>query len=133
MHQDGGGVGAGGKKAAVAERDLAVVAGEDVEAEHGDGVDHHHRQFEHVIFAQAERQRRDQCDGHQRGDPPPGAGGQSGVAIAGKRFRSNDGDAFVHLHTRRTIAVPNKPFGRNTSTRMINANATVSLSWLAIR
>ena len=75
MHQDGGGVGAGGKEAAVAERDLAVVAGENVEPEHGDGVDHHHRQFEHVIFAQAKRQRGDQRDGHQRGDPAPGAGG----------------------------------------------------------
>ncbi len=133
MHQDGGGVSAGGEEAAMAERDLAVVAGEDVKAEHGDGVDHHHGQLEHVIFAQPERQRGGKRDRHQCSDPPPRAGGQPGIAVAGEQLGSDDGDAFVHAHTRRTMAVPNRPFGRNTSTRMISANATVSLSWLAIR
>ena len=37
MHQDGGGIGAGCEKTAMAERNLAVVAGENIEAEHGDG------------------------------------------------------------------------------------------------
>ena len=54
MHEDGGSVGAGGEKAAVTERDLAVVPGQDVQSEYGDGIDQHHGQLEHVIIAQRE-------------------------------------------------------------------------------
>jgi len=131
MHQDGGRIGAGGEETAMAERDLAVVAGQNIETEHGDGIDHHQGQLEDVIIADRKRQRRGERDQRQRADPAPGAGAETAVTRGGGVLRH--GEAFGHRHTRRTIAVPNKPFGRNTSTRMINASATDNLSWLAIR
>ena len=84
-----------------------------------------------MIIADRERQRGGERDQRQRADPAPGAGAETAVTCGGGVLRH--GEAFAHRHTRRTIAVPNKPFGRNTSTSMISASATVSLSWLAIK
>ena len=133
MHQDGGRIGAGGEEAAMAERDLAVVPGQNVETEHGDGIDHHQGQLEDMIIADRERQRGGKRDQRQRADPAPGSGAETAVTCGGSVLRQYRGEAFAHRHTRRTIAVPNKPFGLNTSTRMISPSATVSFSWLAIK
>src|SRR6202040_2240143 len=115
----------GGKEAAMSERDLAVVPGQNVETEHGDRIDHHQGQLEDVIIADRERQRGGERDQRQRADPAPGAGAETAVTCGGGVWRH--GEAFAHRQTRRTIAVPNKPFGLNTNTRMISASATVSL------
>ena len=57
VHQDRRGVGADGVERAVAERDLAVVAGQHVEAEQRDRVRQDQRHLEHAVVGERERQR----------------------------------------------------------------------------
>ena len=52
VHQDRRRVGADRVEGAMAERDLAVVAGQHVEAEQRDRIDQHQRELEHVIVAE---------------------------------------------------------------------------------
>ena len=99
MHQNGGGVGARGEKTAVAQRNLPVIAGENVKSEHGDGVDHHLRQLEDVIIADRERQHhrdRDQCGG---ADPAPHGNGHSGLALHRELCSPRRGEALSAILT----------------------------------
>jgi hypothetical protein len=89
----------------VAERDLAAVAGEDVQAEQRDGVHQHQRELERAVVADEERQR------------------------AGNNQQNYYQENLV-LHTRVTWTLPKKPEGLNSSTPMISTSATESLSSL---
>ena len=57
LHQNRGHIGADGVEGTMAKRDLAVVAGEDVQAQQDDGVHQHHVELEHAIVADQEGQR----------------------------------------------------------------------------
>ena len=54
----------------MAERDLAVEAGQHVEAEQGDRVDQHQRHLEYVVVAERERQRDRECERDRRDGEP---------------------------------------------------------------
>ena len=57
IHHDRGGIGADREERAMAERNLPVVAGEDVETEQRDGITDRQRELESPIVADEERQR----------------------------------------------------------------------------
>jgi hypothetical protein len=65
----------------VAERDLAVVAGEDIETQERDRIDDHHRELQQPIAAYDERkQAGEDQQRHNRGDPQgASAGGGRGL------------------------------------------------------
>ena len=92
---------------AVAERDLAVVAGEDVEAEQRHRVDVDLGELEQPEVAQREGQHQ----GHHETDP------RHGERPGARRHQ-----------TRCTATRPNRPLGRTTRTIRISASATVSFS-----
>ena len=95
----------------MAERDLAVVAGEEVQAEEHDGVDPHLGELEEAEPAQEKRQE----DGdHEQAETADEA-----------RARVRDRHAG---YTRRITARPNRPLGRTRRTTMMMTRATVSFS-----
>ena len=108
VHQDGGGIRADRVEGAVPERDLAVVAGEDVEPEKRDRVDQHERELERAVVADHERQHARDRDEHHNAD--------------GRASR----------HTRLTFTLPKSPEGLTSSTPMMSPNATESLRSLPI-
>src|SRR5439155_690390 len=91
----------------VAERDLAVVAGEDVEAEERDRIDPDLRELEQAEVAQQERQHAAERERRRQDRPQP---------------------PLPAPHTRCTATRPNSPLGRTSRTIRIIASATVSLS-----
>src|SRR5690348_8035834 len=109
----------------MAERDLPVEAGQYVEAEQHHRIDQHLRRLEQVVAAEREGQgaRRRQ----QRGDADdlPGAQAEAGVLAGGGGTRALE---RRHDHTRVTRTRPNRPEGLTSSTPMMIASATVSLS-----
>ena len=102
------GIGAERIERAVAERDLPVVAGENVGAEHRNRVIEHHGELEDPITRDEKRQRH------------------------GKRQRRGDGGHAPirarHGHTRVTTDRPNRPDGLTTSTPMMTRSATLSFN-----
>ena len=107
--QDRRAIAADGEEGAVAERDLAVEAGEQVEADQRDGEDQHLRALIEVIAGSHEResQRRRECSDRQ--DRP-------------RRDRTRHGQTLA------AIRRPNRPDGRQTSTPTMIASATESLT-----
>ena len=93
--EDGGRVAADGHERAVPERDLARVAGEDVEAADGDEVDADVGVLGRLEVVDEERQQRDRRDEEDDG--------------GGRRER---GAAQPSHHTRLTAARPKRPCGR---------------------
>ena len=108
LHQDRGRVGADGVEGAVAERELAVEAGQQVEAEDGDRVDQHQRQLEDEEVLRRER------NGNRQQDPDQ----QDRAAERQRRAGAGDGKGLGRFHgqTRCTWTRPNRPPGRTTST-----------------
>src|SRR2546428_2479391 len=105
VDEDRGAVGAQGVEGAVAEGDLAVVAGEDVEPEQRDGVHQHQRELKGAIAADQERQRASNADQDaEEKDPSP--------------------------HTRVTYTLPKRPEGFTSSTPTMSTSATASFSSL---
>src|SRR4030095_4545965 len=92
------------EEGAVAERDLAVEARQQVQPQQREGVGDDDGGLEHHVARQHEGQ-------HASGDEQGG----------GK-------DASCHRQTLTTTALPNSPDGRATSTTMISTSATESLS-----
>ncbi len=127
VHQDRRDVGADRVERAVAERDLAVVAGQDVEAEQRDRVDQHQRELERAVVADQERQRAGGDQQHARARSSCRrrrlAAGESGAAAAGTTALIRPSYAS-HVHR------PNRPDGLTSSTPMISTSATVSFSSL---
>ena len=121
------------------ERYLAVVAGQDVQAQQGDRIHQHQRELEGAVAAGHEGQ----GAGHdeQCGDEEPAGVGQdqpgreSGLRI---RLAGPQADplewsaAHGSSHTLVTWTLPNRPEGLATSTPMISTSATDSLSSLPI-
>src|SRR6185312_2959410 len=106
-HEDRGGVGAAGIEGAMAQRDLAVEAGQNVQAQNRDGIDHHHVELVHPVVLDQEgqyQQGEEQRDGTQ---PDP--------------------FAVYRFHTRVTTREPNSPSGRSVRTATINTSANGSL------
>ena len=103
----------------MAERELAVVAGQDVEAEDRDRVDQRERDLEDPVVAERERQQRGQDQQREQRE-------RRGSARPDRGAGARDG-ARPSAQTRRTTRRPNRPFGRSSSTSMISASATVSL------
>ena len=98
-------IAADGEEGAVAERKLAVVTGQEIEAEQRDGVDEHLRELIEMIAAHPER----------RGDR--------------KSQREAPGETDAH-QTLATIRRPNRPEGLATSTPTMMTRATDSFtSW----
>ncbi len=56
LHQDRGRIGADGEERAVAERELPVIAGQEIEPENGDGVNQRERKLEEIEILQRERE-----------------------------------------------------------------------------
>ena len=56
LHQDRSGIGADGEEGAVAERELPVIAGQEIEPENGDRVNQRERELEQVEILQRERE-----------------------------------------------------------------------------
>src|SRR6185369_9255254 len=96
VHEDRGDVRPYGIERAVAERNLSVEPGEDVQAEQGDRVDQDQRELEGAVFADEERQR------------------------AGRQQGNRDHEEVAIAHTRVTWTLPKKPEGRTVSTPMIS-------------
>ena len=109
-HQDRRPVAADGEEGAVAERYLAVEAGQKIEAEQRDGEDEHLRALIEVVARSDERE--DERD-HSDRDGDKGAERAVGVG---------------HRHTLATSRRPNSPDGRQTRTAMMIASATESLT-----
>ena len=92
----------------MAEGELAVVAGEEIQAHQRDGVDADLGELEEPEAAHVERQR--------EGDVPTTS------------HREDDARAASHRSDRRAAVRPKSPLGLTSSTTMIMARATVSLS-----
>ena len=108
--QDRRAVAADGEKSAVAERDLAVEAGQEVEAEQRDGEDEHLRALIDVVARGDEREgERDDRDRQRQKAPQCAVGSAIGHTLATRRR-------------------PNSPDGRQTRTAMMIASATESLT-----
>src|SRR5207245_2107737 len=107
VDHDRGRVGAERVEGAVAERDLAVEARQDVEAEQRDRVDEDLGELEQAEVAQQERQRAGDRDRRENDRPPP---------------------PLPAAHTRCIATRPNSPLGLTSKTTRIIASATVSLS-----
>ncbi len=99
-------VAANGEEGAVAERNLAVEAGEQIEAEERDGEDQHLRTLVEMVARRKERKGEPACEDRERHDEP-------------------------HVGHRQTLATrrrPNRPEGRQTSTPTMIASATESFT-----
>ncbi len=105
VEQDRRRIGADREERAVAQRHLAVEAGEDVEPQQHDRIDDDHGELEHVIAAQNERQ-----DDEERA-----------------HRREPQGRLIARAHTRVTRVRPKRPEGRSSSTPTMMTSATVSL------
>src|SRR3989454_1067588 len=105
VDEDRGAVGAQGVEGAVAEGDLAVVAGEDVEPEQRDGVHQYQCELKGVIAADQERQRAGNDDEDAEEKDPS-------------------------AHTRVTYTLPKRPEGFTSSTPTMSTSATASFSSL---
>ena len=110
--QDRRAIAADGKKSAVAQRDLAVEAGQEIEAEQRDRVDEHLGDLIDMIAARRRT-------GRRRAISPTASGDQD---AATRRSPSAIG------HTLATRRRPNRPDGRDTKTPMMIASATDSLT-----
>ena len=64
----------------MSERDLPVIAGENVKPEHGDGVNHHLSQLENVIIAEREGQHDRERNQYGAAKPSPGGYARPGLA-----------------------------------------------------
>src|SRR6185437_156140 len=109
-HKDRGSVPADREERAVAERDLPVEPGQNVEAKKRDGEDQHLGALVEAIARGEERN--GEGDDHDRG-------------------RDDRSDAPVpprHRHTRATRRRPNRPEGRQTRTATMIASATESFT-----
>ena len=109
VHQNRRHIGADRVERAVAERDLAVVAGQHVEAEQRDRVRQDQGQLEDAVVAEEEWH------------------------SARQRERDGEGDQLAtldagHRYTRTTLTRPNIPDGRTTKTPTMTTSASVSLS-----
>src|SRR3989475_6090984 len=108
VDEDRRAVGAQGVEGAVAEGDLAVVAGEDVESEQRDGVHQHQRELKGAIAADQEGEcARDAYQNHQYWK-------------------------ILLRHTRVTYTLPKNPEGFTSSTPTMSTSATASFSSLPI-
>ena len=108
---DRGRVAADRHERSVAERDLARVPGQDVQAEDRDEVDADVRDLRGAEVAQPVRQ--DEQDAERSEEP-------------GRLHRERDHAA--RRHTRLTVVRPNRPVGFTSSTARITMNATGSFS-----
>jgi len=108
----GGSVGAEGVERPVAERELAVKAGQDVQAEDRDRVHHDQVELEHAVVLEQEGQHQQRHHDDRAADPDP-------LAIGG-------------VHTRVTTFLPNSPSGFSVSVATISTSATVSFSSVPI-
>ena len=109
-HQDRRAVAADGKKGAVAEGDLAVEAGEEIEAEQSNGENEHLRALIDVIAGSQERK---------------------GERAGADRERNEQAQGAVRPSHRQTLATrrrPNRPDGRQTKTPTMIASATESFT-----
>ena len=134
VDQDGGGVGADGEEGAVPERDLAVEAGEQDEAQHGDGIDDHQAELQELEVADeaglaAGDQQQRQDDQQQ---PVAVAPERSRWPGAGRRWRRWLLWSAM-AQTRFTVTWPNRPLGFSVRTVMTMMSATVSFSPLPTR
>ena len=122
LHQDRGRVGADGVEGAVAERELAVEAGEEVQAADGDRVDQHQRQLEN------EEALGDERDGNREQYPDK----QDRAAERQRRAGAGDRERLggFHDHTRCTLTRPKRPPGFTTSTVTMMTSAIGSFSSL---
>jgi hypothetical protein len=128
LHQDRRGVRAERVERALAERELAAAAGQDVEREHRDSVDQHHRHLEddEVLYEQ-------RCCEQQHQHRDRGVAAERHVLLGGDFDGGCVGDGFLqgaHDQTRFTMVRPIRPVGLTTSTVMISASAIGSLSSL---
>lgn len=129
VHQDRRGIGADPVKRAVPERELAIEAGQQVEPEDRERVDHHQRQLEHDK-ALAD-QRYQQSDDQDPGNCPVISRGLCrtfGGAEGGVERDALPGGMFRRAHTRLTTRRPKIPAGRTISTATIRTSAIVSFS-----
>src|SRR6185369_321198 len=110
VHQDRRRVRTDRVERAVAERDLAVVAGQHVEPEQRDRVREHERDLEDAVVGDEERQRAREHEQHRE---------------------ARELAAIEPAHqTRTTWTLPNRPEGLTTRTPMMTTSASVSLSSL---
>ena len=105
----------------VAERELAVEAREQIEAENRDGVDDRERNLEDVEILQHERHREHDQEAAAEKEAAPR--GQRDAADYAHRGRALDVRRSMHGHTRVTTGRPNSPLGftHSTATMMISA------------
>ena len=128
FHQDRRGIGADRVERALAQRELAAAAGQDVQRQHRKRIDQQHRQLEDDEVLHEQRHDDQQRQHHQRGAVAE-RHGPLGNGLDGRRF----GDDFLncaHDQTRFTMGRPNRPAGLTTSTVMISASAIGSFSSL---
>ena len=126
MHQDRGDIGAEAVKCAVPHRELAVEAGQQIEAEDRQPVDHHLGQLEDDKALEHEGQHhRD----HQNARQHPMAGRGPGRPLRAVRPDGGCEECGIlwrRRHTRLTTLRPKIPAGRTISTATITNSAIVS-------
>src|SRR6185437_2710522 len=128
LHQDRGSIGTDRVEGALAERELAAAAGQDVQRQHGYAVDQQHRHLEDDEVLDEQRHHEQQGEHHQRS-----AGAQRHGAFRNSLYRLAFGDDFLgsaHDQTRFTMGRPNRPAGLTTRTVMMRASAIGSFSSL---
>ena len=137
VHQDGGGVAADRQEGAVAQRDLAVEARQQVEAEHGDGK--HDRQVElqeAVVADQPGLAADDRAAAPEAAaDQPTASRPDRPAQRASRAPRFDIATAVRSVRGRRhgvrpasLLTWPNRPLGFSVSTVMTMTSATVSFS-----
>ena len=128
FHQDRRRVGADRVERALAERELAASAGQDVQRQHRKPVDQQHRQLEDDEVLDEQRYETQRGQHHQRGAEAK----RHGAFRNGFDGRGFCDDVFSSAHdqTRFTMGRPSSPAGLTTNTTMISASAIGSFSSL---
>ena len=115
-------IGANCKKRAMTERQLTVVAEQEIKTKYRDRIDHHITCLQRLITGRKERKR----DAIRSNVTIAASVGQLLVVIRERegRFR----DCRADHQTRVVILYPNRPDGLIRRMKMIKTNATVNLS-----
>ena len=129
FHQDRRRIGADRVECALAERELATSAGQDVERENRKPVDQEHRHLEDDEVLDEQRGQNQRGQHHQRGAQTKRHGSLRN-GLDGRCFCDDVFCSSAHDQTRFTMGRPNSPAGLTTSTVMISASAIGSFNSL---
>src|SRR6516225_7589007 len=110
----------------MAQRNLAVEAGEDIEPQHGDGIDQDLAELGYAIATDGKRQ--GAGDRQDRGNTNVSPHCRRQVGICRGLYRWCLFVGSRPYHTRATRVRPNRPAGLKIRTPMMISRATVSLS-----